>query len=348
MDGLVFTVRLGIDDTKQLNDLFTAKGAFTYPTPGATVKHSYNTNILNEELLTFNKVINNKHRINAVAGFTWQENTNRYFQQGGSGFQFDFFETNNLSSASITDPNYSSKSKSTLLSWLGRANYVFDDKYIVTFTARADGSSRFGENNKWGFFPSAALAWRVSKENFMKNIEFISDLKVRSSYGMTGNQEIGSYNSISRMSSVTGIMGGTGPYQSVAIGYVPTSLANKDLKWETTRQIDAGIDLSILKGRLSFTADYYKKRTEDLLANLPIPGSSGFSSILINSGIIENEGYEFSVNSPVLSGEFKLDVNANIGFNKTTVIDLAVESKEFFAESIPSPIDAPVNIIREG
>jgi TonB-linked SusC/RagA family outer membrane protein len=348
LDGLVFSVRLGIDDTKQLNDLFTAKGAFTFPTPGATVKQNYNTNLLNEELLTFNKVINKIHRINAVAGFTWQENTNRYFQQGGSGFQFDFFETNNLSAATITDPNYSSKSKSTILSWLGRANYIFDDKYIVTFTARADGSSRFGENNKWGFFPSAALAWRVSKENFMKNIEFINDLKVRTSYGATGNQEIGSYNSISRMSSVTGIMGGTAPFQSVSIGYVPTSLANKELKWETTRQIDAGVDLSILKGHLSLTADYYKKRTEDLLANLPIPGSSGFTSILINSGVIENEGYEFSVNSPLLAGEFKLDLNANIGFNKTTVVDLAVESKEFLAESIPSPIDAPINIIREG
>ncbi|MDO1449378.1 TonB-dependent receptor [Rhodocytophaga aerolata] len=345
LEGLTFSIRMGLDNQNQLNDIFVRRGNFTYPFPGATVKQDYNTNVLNENILSFNRELNGKHKINAITGFTWQQNTSRYFQQGGTGFQFEAFETNNLGAASITEPNVSSKGQSTILSWLGRVNYVFDDKYIVTFTSRADGSSRFGENNKWAFFPSGALAWRVSRENFMRNIPFISDLKVRTSYGVTGNQEIGLYNSISRMSSVVNVMGAS---QNAAIGYVPTSLANKDLKWEINKQFDAGIDLSVWQGRVSLTADYYIKRTDDLLANLPIPGSSGFSTILINSGSIENKGFELGATAHLIDKAFTWSINANISRNNTKVLDLAVETAEFFAASIPSPIDRPVNIIREG
>jgi TonB-linked SusC/RagA family outer membrane protein len=264
----------------------------------------------------------------------------------GTGFQFDDFGTYNMGAAAITNPNQSYKIKSTLLSYLGRVNYIFDDKYIITFTGRADGSSRFGENNKWGFFPSGAIAWRVSNEEFMKPVSFVNDLKIRTSYGMTGNQEIGVYNSISRFSPVQGVMGNP----NVAyVGYVPTSLANQDLKWEINKQLDFGFDLSVFNNRVSLTADYYEKRTEDLLANLPIPGSSGFSSILINSGSIENKGFEVALNSTIIDKkDFKWTLGSNISRNDTKVLKLAVATKQFFAPSIPSPLDRPVNIIREG
>jgi len=346
MDGLTYSVRLALDNLTQHNDIYVKKGSFIYPSPGATVKENKGSNYVIEHLLSYKKVFKNNHRLNVTAGYTWQENNTTFFQQSGTGFQFDDFGTYNLGSAAITNPNISFKNKSTLLSYLARVNYIINDKYIFTATGRADGSSRFGDNNKWGYFPSGAVAWRVSNENFMKPLTFINDLKVRASYGMTGNQEIGLYNSISRFSSVQGVMGN--PLVAF-IGYVPTSLANPDLKWEINKQFDAGVDVSLFKNRVSLTADYYQKRTDDLLANLPIPGSSGFSSILINSGSIENKGFEFALNTTAVeTKDLSWKVGANISRNETKVLKLAVATKQFFAPNIPSPLDRPVNIIREG
>ena len=345
-NGFTYSVRLAMDNLNQHNDIYVKKGSFIYPSPGATVKENKGTNYVIEHLLSFKKAFGQNHRLNATAGYTWQENNNIFFQQSGSGFQFDDFGTYNLGAASITNPNQSYKNVSTLLSYLGRVNYIFNDKYIFTLTGRADGSSRFGDNNKWGFFPSGALAWRVSNENFMKPIRFINDLKLRTSYGMTGNQEIGLYNSISRFSAVQGVMGN--PLVAY-VGYVPTSLANPNLKWEINKQFDFGLDLAVLKNKFTLTADYYQKRTDDLLANLPIPGSSGFSSILINSGSIENKGVELAINASVIEkNNLKWNIGGNISKNETQVLKLAVATKQFFTANIPSPLDRPVNIIREG
>ena len=345
-NGFTYSVRLAMDNLNQHNDIYVKKGSFIYPSPGATVKENKGTNYVIEHLLSFKKAFGQNHRLNAPAGYTWQENNNIFFQQSGSGFQFDDFGTYNLGAASITNPNQSYKNVSTLLSYLGRVNYIFNDKYIFTLTGRADGSSRFGDNNKWGFFPSGALAWRVSNENFMKPIRFINDLKLRTSYGMTGNQEIGLYNSISRFSAVQGVMGN--PLVAY-VGYVPTSLANPNLKWEINKQFDFGLDLAVLNNKFTLTADYYQKRTDDLLANLPIPGSSGFSSILINSGSIENKGVELAINASVIEkNNLKWNIGGNISKNETQVLKLAVATKQFFTANIPSPLDRPVNIIREG
>lgn len=343
---ITYSIRFGLDYLGQLNDIYVKKGNFLNPSPGATIRQDYNNNYLIENILSYNHTFKQKHRISATAGYTWQKNVGRFFQQGGTGFQFDDFGTNNLGSAAVTNANVTNKNESAIISYLGRVNYIFNDKYIVTITGRADGSSRFGENNKWGFFPSGALAWRLSREEFMANIGVISDLKLRTSYGQTGNQEIGLYNSISRMNSVISVFGNP---LAAAIGYVPTSLANPDLKWEVNTQFDVGLDLSVLNNRITFTADYYKKRTDDLLANLPIPGSSGFSSILINSGSIENQGYEFSLNSVIVDNKnINWSINANAAHNNTKVLKLAVSTRQFFAPSIPSPLDRPVNIIKEG
>ena len=345
-NGFTYSVRLAMDNLNQHNDIYVKKGSFIYPSPGATVKENKGTNYVIEHLLSFKKAFGQNHRLNATAGYTWQENNNIFFQQSGSGFQFDNFGTYNLGAASITNSNQSYKNVSTLLSYLGRVNYIFNDKYIFTLTGRADGSSRFGDNNKWGFFPSGALAWRVSNENFMKPIRFINDLKLRTSYGMTGNQEIGLYNSISRFSAVQGVMGN--PLVAY-VGYVPTSLANPNLKWEINKQFDFGLDLAVLNNKFTLTADYYQKRTDDLLANLPIPGSSGFSSILINSGSIENKGVELAINASVIEkNNLKWNIGGNISKNETQVLKLAVATKQFFTANIPSPLDRPVNIIREG
>ena len=345
-NGLTYSLRLSLDQLNQHNDVYVKKGSFINPAPGAIVRMNKSNNYVIEHLVSYKKSFGDDHKLNITSGYTWQENNNIFFQQSGTGFQFDDFGTYNMGAAAITNPNASSRNRSTILSYLGRANYVLKDRYIATLTARADGSSRFGDNNKWGYFPSGALAWRLSKEKFMNRIGFINDLKLRTSYGLTGNQEIGLYNSISRFSPAQGVMGS--PLVAY-VGYVPTSLANNDLKWEINKQFDLGFDLTVLNDRVSITADYYNKRTEDLLANLPIPGSSGFSSILINSGSIENRGFEIGLNATILEAkDFTWTFGGNFSKNNTKVLKLAVSTKQFFAPTIPSPLDRPVNIIREG
>ncbi|MHA4846722.1 SusC/RagA family TonB-linked outer membrane protein [Flavitalea antarctica] len=342
---LTYGLRVGLDYQNQLNDVIVKPGNYNFPFPVASVSNTYDNNYLIENIFNYSHSFKSRHRINATAGYTWQKNVSRFFQQSGTGFQFDF-GTDNLGAAAVTNPNVSQKNEWALLSYLGRFNYILDDKYIVTLTGRADGSSRFGPNNKWGYFPSGAVAWRVSKEKFMEDISFISDLKLRASYGWTGNQEIGLYNSISRMGSVTTVFGNP---LVANIAYVPVSLANPDLKWEVNKQFDLGLDLGLFQNKLSLVLEYYHKRTDDLLANLPIAGSSGFSSILINSGSIENKGFEVSVNSTIVDKkDLNWSVNANFSKNNTKVLDLAVSSNEFFAPNLPSAIDAPVNIIKEG
>ena len=343
--GLTYGLRVGLDYQNQLNDVIVRPGNYNFPFPGATVRNDYDNNYLIEHIFNYSHSFKQRHRINATAGYTWQKNVTRFFQQSSTGFQFDF-GTDNLGAGSTTNPNASQKTQWALLSYLGRFNYILDEKYIFTLTGRADGSSRFGPNSKWGYFPSAAVAWRVSREKFMENNSLISDLKLRASYGLTGNQEIGLYNSISRMSPTSTVFGNP---LVANIGYVPVSLANPDLKWEVNKQFDLGLDLSVLQNRLNFVFEYYHKRTDDLLANLPIAGSSGFSSILINSGSMENRGFEIGVNSTVISNKnVTWTLDGNFSRNNSKVLDLAVSSNQFFAPELPSPISSPVNIIKEG
>src|SRR5690606_12481279 len=226
----------------------------------------------------------------------------------------------NFGSAETTNPASSNASEWTRLSGLGRANYSFMDKYYLTASVRADGSSRIGQDNRWGVFPSGALAWRVSEEDFIKdNLSFIDNLKLRLSYGVLGNTAVSPYQSLDRLVSVNYIYGGS----ALSIGYAPAGISNSQLKWETTREIDLGFDLSIARSRLNFTFDYYKKNTADLLASVPLAPSVGFGSILQNLGEIQNQGVEFGAEAYILQGDFGWDVSGNISFNRNEVVEIA-------------------------
>ena len=186
------------------------------------------------------------------------------------------------------------------MSYLGRVNYTLNGKYLLTASFRADGSSRFGADHKYGFFPSAALAWRISDESFMSGIDAVSDLKLRASYGVTGNQEIGNYQSLLLLS-----VAGEAVYNDlVYVGIAPSGLANPDLRWETTSQFDVGLDIGFLENRITGTFDVFQKKTYDLLMYLPIPRTSGFTSSLQNVGDIKNTGFDFSITSRNLVGNF--------------------------------------------
>ncbi|MFH5834108.1 SusC/RagA family TonB-linked outer membrane protein [Halalkalibaculum sp. DA384] len=314
-------VKLGFDNTaRQENHFFPRETTLLGQETGgqATKVTADNLSWLTEFLLRYNGQLSNNHRLNVVGGFTAQEERLEIFSAGRKDFVTSAFGTHNLSGGATEIIPNSSLTKSSLASFLGRVNYTLMDKYILTFTSRYDGSSRFGENNKWGYFPSGAVAWRLSEESFMESIQFISELKLRASYGITGNQEIGIYQSLPVFGTVSESFGGQG-----AVGVRPARLGNPNLTWEETRQLDIGLDASLFEDRLDLSVDYYDRDTEDLLLNFPLPNESGLGNVLLNSGEVSNNGVEFSGSTHIPAGEFQLNLKANYSFNNNEIRNLA-------------------------
>jgi TonB-linked SusC/RagA family outer membrane protein len=254
-----------------------------------------------------------------VAGYTYEEFNGRGFNAGARNLPTDAFFTNNLSAGE--QEQYvigSGRFKNQLLSYLGRANYSFMNKYLITAAFRIDGSSRFGEENKFGYFPSLALGWRLVDEGFISNMDLFSELKLRASYGVTGNQEIGNYQSQVLM----GVTGDAIFNKSRNVGIAPVRLGNPDFKWETTRQVNVGLDYGFLEDRITGSVDYFVKNTNDLLLFLPIPRTSGFSTSLQNVGDVRNSGLEFLVNSHNIVGEFNWSTTFNLATVRNEVTNL--------------------------
>lgn len=318
-EDLSFSTRLGLEYENARGNGFSP---IIYPNDrgGASTSNGYWNSFLNENILTYSKTFASIHKLTALAGVTYQNYSTRGSGISVSGFTNNITQDYNLGSAETTNPASSYASEWTLLSGLGRVNYSFMDKYYVTASIRADGSSRFGKDNKWGGFPSGALAWRISEESFMKdNMTFIDNLKLRLSYGVLGNTAVSPYQSLDRLIAVNYIYAG----EALNIGYAPAGISNSQLKWETTREIDLGFDLSVLNSRLNFTFDYYKKNTEDLLASVPLAPSVGFGSILQNLGEIQNQGVEFGLEAFILEGDFSWDVSGNLSINRNEVKEIA-------------------------
>ncbi|SFC10980.1 TonB-linked outer membrane protein, SusC/RagA family [Flagellimonas taeanensis] len=346
LEGLKFNLRMGTDMLGTKVSTYVGSALKTSPGGIASLYHQDIENYLLEGIFSYSKTFNESHNLSATVGYTYQNEIMESSSQRSETFITDFFGTDNLGAGSVTAPNSSYKEESELLSYLARVNYGYKGRYLLTATFRADGSSRFGAGNKWGYFPSFAAAWRISSEPFMQGQELFSELKLRSSYGLTGNQEIGSYNSLARLNTTRSILG---EGQNLVIGFKPGNIANPDLKWETTYQFDAGLDMGFLQGRIDLTLDYYRKDTKDLLSLVPIAASSGFSEILLNSGQIRNEGFEVGFNfKDILKSDFQWDLGGNVSYNKNTVVQLALPNGEFLSPSLGSPISASVNIIREG
>ncbi|WP_152269334.1 TonB-dependent receptor [Agriterribacter humi] len=316
---LSFTTRLGLEYESSINDGFSPI-IYANDRGGASNSNTYWNSFLNENVLTYSKHFDHSQRLTVTGGFTYQTYMARSSGISVSGFTNNITENYNLGSAETINPPSSGISEWQLVSGLGRVNYSIWDKYYVTASLRSDGSSRFGKENKWGIFPSGALAWRVSEERFMReNVKFIDNLKLRASYGITGNTALSPYQSLDRMSPVKYIYNGN----TESVGYAPSGISNSQLKWETSSELDLGLDLSILNNRLGFTFDYYKKNTHDLLASVPLPPSVGFGFILQNFGEIQNQGLEFGLNADILTREFKWDVSTQLSMNKNKVVKIA-------------------------
>lgn len=316
--GLVFKTSFGVNYSNSETRLWKSSkiGLATSRTGAATAGLSKvrSLNYLNENTLNYRRVID-KHEIDALAGFTVQKNSDDVSEAGASDFPTD--EITYLAAGNITSgTNY--KSEWSMLSRFARINYVFAGKYLFTGTIRQDGSSRFGANNKWGTFPSLSLGYRLSDETFMKNIKFVSNLKLRASYGIAGNNLISNYASQGLLSITRNINNG-----QVVSGITPSSLSNENLTWEQSVQTNFGVDLSLFNERINFTADVYRSHKKNLLLNVSLPAASGFGSSVQNIGELENKGVEFSINTEnVRSKAFNWTTSFNISANKNKILAL--------------------------
>jgi TonB-linked SusC/RagA family outer membrane protein len=279
-----------------------------------------------ENYLTYNKTFGGIHAINALLGISWQETKVETTGAEVRGFATDFFGYQNLGAGATSPTVRSGASRFAFNSYFGRVNYTLKEKYLFTVTGRADGSSKFGENHKFAFFPSAAVAWKVSDEEFLKGNSVISNLKLRTSYGLTGNSEIPAYSSLSLLSSTYSTLYNDSRVNGTGINRLP----NNDLRWEKTAQTDAGLEISFLKGRVSLEADYYYRKTTDMLLDAPVPRTSGYAVIRKNVGSMENKGFEFAVNTVNIErGNFSWTSTFNISLNRNKVLSLATPSDIF-------------------
>ncbi len=296
------------------------------------------SSIVSESILTYNKKIA-QHSINVTAASTYEKNTGQSKRAEAKTFPNDLLQNENLQSAEQVLPIITNKYQSNLVSFLGRINYAYADKYILSVSHRQDGSSKFGKNNKWSAFSSAGLAWKLHKESFLKSVSAINDLTLRASYGQTGNQGIGSYASLSKLAVYNYAFNGS--VQTGLADDVFAGPANPELKWETTNAYNAGIDLGLMQGKFNLHIDAYLKRTNDLLQFITTPASTGFQRQLRNSGSVENKGIEIALDAAIVNKkDFQWKSSFNISFNRNRIISLGGDIKEQFASNI-STRDAP-------
>jgi TonB-linked SusC/RagA family outer membrane protein len=276
------------------------------------------TYLINENMVFYNTTIG-KNKIDITAGYTQENTSGNTHSMSATGFLNDYSTYHNLGMGTSYSAPYSTYWQTTGMSYLGRVNYNYDERYLLTASFRADASSKFGANNKWGYFPSAALAWRASQEKFLKDNKLISNLKLRLSYGETGNQAVSPYQSLSAL--VPGTYPNNNGGLSPTYGYGLT-MPNPNLKWENTAQYDAGLDLGFFNNKLSITADIYKKITNNLLQQVTLPSCTGFSSMYENAGSISNVGAELEATYVISKSDFYWSIGGTWSTNKNKVISL--------------------------
>ncbi|RAJ08305.1 iron complex outermembrane receptor protein [Chitinophaga skermanii] len=331
VDGLTYTLNVSMQDEQINRDIYNGrKSGLAQGLNGRTTRSAFsNTRKLLETYVNYNKHFG-EHDLKLLAGYSWQEDRKGDgFQTSTQGFVSDATKGDNLSLGSPLSgylPNYGGTRISTLrfISFYGRANYTYKDKYLLQASLRQDGSSAFGANNRWALFPAFSAAWKVSKENFMKSIDWIDDLKVRAGYGVTGNS-LGFDPLISVMRyDLKGKFYYNGQYLS---SIAPVQIENPDLKWESTAMTNVGIDLTILRGRLNFALDYYNKITSDLIYTYNVPAtqtSVGVNTMLANVGKMQNRGIELQINAqPIQGGKFSWSTSANLAHNKNEIVSLS-------------------------
>lgn len=294
-------------------------------------------------IITYDKSFG-KHNLNVMSGVTYEQDITKSTSTGTArGFLSDVVESFDLDAADTKGLPTSGYSDWKLLSFLGRLNYNYDNRYLLTVNFRADGSSRYSRGNKWGYFPSAAFAWRASQEDFLRNVDWLSELKFRVGYGVTGSTAISPYSTQNTLESVNVVFD-----KQTTVGYAPKDTYLGDLRWETTAQVNTGFDLSVFHDRLKVTADYYYKKTYDLLNDVEMPRSSGYTTAMRNIGSIRNSGVEIQADARLIDRSVKWDLGVNFSLNRSKILKLA-DGKDIFGSKISNTIISDqLNIMREG
>nr|WP_288698390.1 TonB-dependent receptor [uncultured Prevotella sp.] len=329
MKGLSYKLSLGGDYYGAHNDKYRQsslplKGKDYYDSPSNPVGYSSSSfffNWLVENQLTYTTTINKKHNITAILVQSAQKETKKTDNVTATDYPNDYIQT--VNGGTVTKGG-SDKTQWSIASYLARVQYNYEGRYMLSAAIRTDGSSRFGKNNRWGYFPSASVAWRISDEQFFKNVKelsFINDMKIRASYGVTGNFEIGNYDHLATMSTDNYILGANGGL--LQYGYKPDNIKRDDLSWEKNQMINAGIDLQMFDGYIGFSVDYYNTNTSNMLLYVPVPLLTGYSTSLQNIGKVNNRGWELALTSQhTFANGFGYSFNANYAKNTNEVKEL--------------------------
>lgn len=327
LKGLSFRNATGMRYQTRRNDIFYGDQSMT------AKRSSINGNITNIEsssfqtsnVLTYNWS-NKKHNVTAMVGHEYVTKWTRSFMAGANNFPNDDIGLGDLSLGTPITPSSSENYDDKLLSFFGRVNYSLLDKYLFTASIRADGSSKFGKNNKWGYFPAVSAAWRLGEEEFIKELNLFSDLKFRIGYGLAGNNRIGSYSSLAIMNSVTYPNG-----NAAQPGYASKQVPNPDLKWEANKTFNVGLDLGFFNQRLTISPEFYVNRSSNLLFDARLPNSSGYASMTINAGETENKGFDLTINSVNITNKnFTWNTAVTISRNKNSVKQLTGEKVQLY------------------
>ncbi|MGX5817374.1 TonB-dependent receptor [Chitinophaga lutea] len=342
-DGFSLKITGGIDNLNDRVDKYNMIEPTTNSVGLATVQTTQQTSYLNEDIATYTKEIG-KGTLTAMGAFSYQDTRNTKMDGSGNGFLSDVTYTGSLNAAATPGTPSSSYARTTIISYLARVNYSYNDKYLLTASIRRDGYSAYSVDEQWENFPSGAVAWKAINEPFLKNSRFLSDLKVRASYGKSGSNAINAYATLNQLSPSTTIFG-----DAQAIAYAPGTTLPGNLKWETTYMHDFGLDVGFLQNRLRLTVDYYDKTTRNLLNRVRLPASMGYTTTLQNVGEITNKGLEVAVDADVLRDRaVTWNLNANISFNRNKVVKLYnqqdINGDAFYTGSI----NDFVNLLRPG
>ncbi len=315
LPSLFFRSELGADIQNQNDDQFygfrTTYGTGTNGYGESDWYRSLDYNLNN--YFNYKKTFASVHDVEAVVGMSYQRYNSEYANVYGE--QFPVEDLQKLASAGLIKGGTSSSSNASFVSYFARGNYKFNDKYLLTVSGRVDGSSVFGKGNRYGVFPAVSLGWIMSEENFLKNSDFISFLKLRGSWGLTGNADgFGNFSSLG--------LWGSASYAGTA-GLITTQLANEDLRWEKSNQVDIGIDFGFLRNKISGELDFYNRKTQDLIYNVPVPGNSGFTTQTVNIGSMQNRGVEFVLNTEnIATKNFRWSSSLNVSYNQNKILKL--------------------------
>ncbi|WP_421826311.1 SusC/RagA family TonB-linked outer membrane protein [Larkinella sp.] len=325
--GLKLKVSVGTDFNYYTTNTFkpsTLSGSASLSPATSSIVNTSDVNWLNENTINYRRSFGN-HSFDALAGFTIQKSTTTATTTAATNFADDLLE--NINGGQITGGSYT-VGQWSLLSYLGRVNYSYNDRYLLTATIRTDGSSRFGSANRWGTFPSFSAGWRLSEEPFLKNLNLFDDFKIRAGYGFSGNNAIGNYRYLGLLSATNYVLGNT-----QVPGLSQGSFTNNQLGWETSKQIDIGVDLAFFNSRLQFTGDYYNRRNTDMLLNKAIPAVTGYTTAWVNIGELENKGVELALSGkPVATRDFQWTSSFNVTFNRNKVLRLGSEGEQLFSD----------------